>query len=98
MLLVLLRPADLSGAAEHAEGHRRWLQAGLASGEIFLVGGLRAGGGMFVSHGDNADDLARRLADDPVVAHGVVTPDIIEFELTMNDPRLAFLAAGASEA
>jgi uncharacterized protein YciI len=92
MLLVLLRPADLTAASEHTEGHRQWLQAGLASGEIFLVGGLRRGGGMFVAHGASADDLASRLKEDPVVAHGVVTPDIIEFDVTMTDPRLAFLS------
>jgi uncharacterized protein YciI len=83
----------LPGVAEHLAGHREWLQRGFDDEVFFLVGGIpRVGGGAILAAGLSLDDLAARVADDPFVVNRVVTPEIIELETTMHDPRLACLA------
>ena len=90
----MLRLADGSRVSEHLLGHREWLQQGFDDGVFYLTGGIpQAGGGAILAAGLTIDDLAARLDKDPFVVHGVVTtPELIELEMTMHDPRLAFLA------
>ena len=93
MYLVLLRLADGSRVSEHLDGHRRWLQRGFDDTVFLLTGGIpQQGGGAIIAAGLSADELTARLEEDPFVVHGVVTPEVIELETTMTDPRLAFLA------
>jgi MFS family permease len=95
MYIVLLRLADGTKVAEHLEGHRQWLQQGFDDGIFFLTGGIReAGGGAILAAGLTLDELNARLAEDPFVIHGVVVaPDVLDLEVTINDPRLAVLAS-----
>jgi uncharacterized protein YciI len=59
---------------------------------FFLTGGIpRLGGGAIIAAGLSLDELRARLQADPFVVHGVVTPEVVELETTMSDPRLAFL-------
>jgi uncharacterized protein YciI len=79
--------------AELLPEHRRWLQQGFDDEAFFLVGGIpNVGGGAILAAGLSPAELAARVAKDPFVVHGVVTPEVIEIEATMNDSRLAFLA------
>ena len=93
MYLVLLRLADGAKVGEQVPGHREWLQQGFDDGVFVLTGGIpRVGGGAILATGLTIDELSARLAKDPFVVHGVVTtPEVIELEVTMSDPRLAFL-------
>jgi uncharacterized protein YciI len=93
MYIVVLRLADSTKVPEHLEGHRQWLQQGFDDGVFFLTGGIRqAGGGAILAAGLTLDELTARLAEDPFVVHGVVvTPDVLDLEVTINDPRLAVL-------
>ena len=93
MHVVLLRLADDTKVSEHLAGHRQWLQQGFDDGVFFLTGGIRqAGGGIVLAAGPVLKELTARLAEDPFIVHGVVTPEVIELDVTMNNPRLAFLA------
>ena len=92
MYLVLLRLADGSKVSEHLDGHKRWLQRGFADNVFLLSGGIpRLGGGAIIAAGLSLNELSTRLEQDPFVLHGVVTPEVVEPEATMSDPRLAFL-------
>jgi uncharacterized protein YciI len=92
MYVVLLRLADGTRVSEHLDGHRRWLQRGFDDSVFFLTGGIpQVGGGAIIAAGLSLDELSTRLEEDPFVVHGVVTPEVVELEKTMSDPRLAFL-------
>jgi uncharacterized protein YciI len=95
MYVVLLRfAADKARAPEHMAAHQAWVAAGVDAGVFLLVGSIRPGvGGAILASGLSPDDLRSRVEDDPFVAHGVVTAEIIEIEPSLTDPRLAFLAA-----
>ena len=92
MYIALLRLADGTKVSEHLAGHILWLEQGFDDQAFFLTGGIpQTGGGAILAAGLSIDELTARLAKDPFVVHGVVTPEIIELDTTMNDPRLAFL-------
>jgi uncharacterized protein YciI len=92
MYVVLLRLADGTTVSEHLDGHKRWLQRGFDDNVFFLTGGVpQVGGGAIIAAGLSRDELSTRLEEDPFVVHGVVTPEVVELETTMKDPRLAFL-------
>lgn len=94
MYIVLLRLADAAKVSEHLAGHRRWLEQGFDDHVFFLTGGIPAvGGGAILTAGLSHDELTVRLADDPFVIHDVATPEIIQLDVTMSDPRLTFLTA-----
>lgn len=92
MYIVLLRLADGSKVPEHLDGHRRWLQRGFDENVFFLTGGVpRVGGGAIIAAGLSRDALSKRLDEDPFIVNGVATPEVVELETTMTDPRLAFM-------
>jgi uncharacterized protein YciI len=91
----LQRSSTGTKVPDHLEGHRQWLQQGFDDGVFFLTGGIReAGGGAILAAGLTLNELTARLSDDPFVVHGVVeTPEVVDLEVTINDPRLAVLAS-----
>jgi uncharacterized protein YciI len=92
MYIVLLRLADHARVSEHLDGHRRWLQRGFDENVFFLTGGIpQVGGGAIIAAGLSRDALSKRLDQDPFIVHGVATPEVVELQTTMSDPRLAFL-------
>ena len=94
MYIVLLRLADGDKVSNHLAGHRDWLQRGFDDGVFFLTGAIRSdGGGAILATGLSMDALTCRLAADPFVAEGVVTPEVIPIEVTMRDPRITVLSA-----
>jgi uncharacterized protein YciI len=97
MYIVLLRLVDGSKASGHMDGHKAWLQKGFADEVFFYVGGIQGGGGAVLAAGITPEDLHARVDEDPFVVEGVVTPEIIELDTTMSDPRLAFLVEFTGE-
>jgi hypothetical protein len=84
--------ADGVKVSEHLAGHRLWLEQGFDDQVFFLTGGIaQIGGGAILAAGLSRDDLTGRVAQDPIVVHGVATPEIIDLDITMSDQRLAFL-------
>ncbi|MCP9620751.1 hypothetical protein FOH10_25255 [Nocardia otitidiscaviarum] len=93
MFVVLLRfSARNEAAAQHMGEHNRWIQRGFDDGVFLLVGGLEPGlGGAILAHGTTAEELRRRVAEDPFVIADVVTAEILEIAAARADERLDFL-------
>ncbi|QHQ33983.1 YciI family protein [Algicella marina] len=95
MFVVLLRfAANRAAAPEHMQAHNEWIAQGFEAGVFQLVGSLApAGGGGVLAHGESRAEIEARVAEDPFVVHGVVTPEIIEINAKRTAPALAFAAA-----
>jgi len=93
MFIVFLKmTAAKDRAGAFVEGHRNWLKKGFADGVFLVAGSLEGGiGGCLLAHNEDRDTLARRVDEDPFVAEGIVTVEIIEYTPTMTSDRLAFL-------
>ncbi|MGL6253350.1 MAG: YciI family protein, partial [Billgrantia desiderata] len=79
-------------AGRFMEGHKQWLERGFDEG-VFLVSGTIQPklGGAILAHNASLDDLQQRVNEDPFVAEGVVSAEIIEVAPSKTDERLAFL-------
>ncbi len=96
MQIVFLRPAErFADAARHLAGHRAWLQQALADETLLLSGNLRPAGGAMLARAASADALRERLAQDPFVAHGVVSVEIHEVTPALTAQALQFLRGDA---
>ena len=74
------------------DAHNAWLQRGFADGVFVLAGSLPdKGGGALVATAATAEELQRRIDEDPFVSEGVVAPAILAFSPHRADPRLSFL-------
>lgn len=96
MFVVLLKFTHNGdqAAARHREGHNVWLKHGFDAGVFLLAGSMKPGvGGAIIAHNTSLSDLRARLQQDPFVAAGVVSPEIIEITPARLDPRLGFLLA-----
>jgi uncharacterized protein YciI len=94
MFLVLLEFADQRGrASELMDGHKVWIQRGFDDGVFLLSGSLQPQrGGAIVAHNTSLAALQSRVGDDPFVAHGVVSAQVLEVTPARTDERLkAFL-------
>jgi hypothetical protein len=65
---------------------------------VFLVAGsLQPGlGGGILAHNASRSELERRVSEDPFVAEGVVSAELVELAPSKVDPRLGFLMAEAT--
>ena len=93
MFIVLLRFSENKcKGSEFLEGHKAWIQRGFDDGVFLMVGGLQpnAGGGI-VAHNTSLSELQSRVGDDPFVAEGIVTAEILEIAPQRADERLTFL-------
>lgn len=97
MFVILLKFTDRRDrAAGLMEGHNAWLKQGFEDGVFLLAGSLPPGlGGAVIAHGAARAEIEARVAADPFVAEGVVTPEIIEIAPGRTDDRLAFLKTDA---
>jgi uncharacterized protein YciI len=93
MFVILLRfSANESQAAQFMEGHKRWLQRGFDAGVFLLAGTLQPKlGGAIVAQGPSLPELRARLEDDPFVAEGIVSAEVLEIAVSRADERLEFL-------
>jgi uncharacterized protein YciI len=93
MFVVLLRFSDNKGrAGQFMDGHKEWIRRGFADGVFLVAGSLQPNlGGGIVAHNTSLPDLRSRVNDDPFVAEGVVSAEIVELTPSRTDERLAFL-------
>lgn len=92
MFVIALRFADKSRAAQHMDAHKAWIRKGMEEGVFLLVGSIQPNaGGAIIAHNISLPALQERVAQDPFVAEGVVTADILDITPSMTDERLAFL-------
>ncbi len=95
MFLVLLRFADnQSRASQFMEAHKAWIQRGFAEGVFLLLGNLEPKqGGAIIAHDTSRAELEQRVNDDPFVAQGIVSAEILEITPSRANQRLSFLIA-----
>ena len=93
MVIVLLKFSDnKSDASLHMSAHNQWLKQGIDEGVFLLAGSLKPalGGVILVNRLDRAEAEAR-IAEDPFVMHGVVTPEYLEVSPAIANESLSFL-------
>ncbi len=96
MQIVFLRPAErFADAAQHLAGHRARLQDGIADETLLLAGKLQPAGGASLARASSAAALRERLAQDPFVAHRVLSVELHEVAPALTAQALRFLQAGA---
>ncbi|MDK1489731.1 hypothetical protein QN219_06620 [Sinorhizobium sp. 7-81] len=95
MFVVTLKLSDnRAKASALMEGHNAWIKRGFDDSIFLLTGSLRSNaGGAVLAHNTTRADLEARLKEDPFVAEGVVSADILEIEPGRTEDRLAFLKA-----
>ncbi|MFV3073249.1 YciI family protein [Niveispirillum fermenti] len=95
MFIIFLRfTGDKARAPQFMEAHNAWLRQGFDDGVFLLAGGLEAGrGGAILAHGTDAPAIMARVATDPFVIEGIVSPDIQAITPGRVDDRLSFLRA-----
>jgi uncharacterized protein YciI len=93
MFVILLKFSDNKGqAGRFLTGHNEWVKRGLDEGVFLLVGSLQPNmGGAILAHNISRADLQARVGNDPFVAGGVVSPEILEISPSRTDERLHFL-------
>jgi uncharacterized protein YciI len=92
MFVIILRFADKTKASPLMAGHNAWIKRGFDDGVFLLVGSLQPNaGGAILAHNASLPEIEARVQDDPFVAQGVVSAEIIEMTPGLTDDRLAFL-------
>lgn len=93
MFVVLLKfSANKAAAPQHMPAHQQWIQRGFDDEVFLLVGSIKRGaGGAVLAHNTSAEDLQKRVAQDPFVAADVATAEIVEIAAGQADDRLKFL-------
>ena len=95
MFIVVLKfSSNKSEAGRFMEGHNAWIKRGFDDSIFLLVGSLQPNlGGGILAHNTSRSDLETRVAEDPFVAHNVVSAEILDIAAARTDERLAFLRA-----
>ena len=93
MFVVLLEfSGNKSLAGQHMDGHVAWLQRGLEEGAFLVAGNLQPHrGGAILARNMPRPELERRLDEDPFIAHGVVSREILEITPSKAVEELRFL-------
>ena len=95
MFLVLLRFSENKNrAGEFMDRHNAWLKSGFDDGVFLLAGSLQPGlGGAIIADNTSAEELEGRVGEDPFVAEGVVSAEILDINPARADERLKFLVS-----
>ena len=93
MYVVFLKFSDnRDQVGEHLDAHKAWIKQGFDDRVFLVAGSLQpALGGALLAHNTSADDLAARVNEDPFVAEGVVSAEIMEITPAIADERMKFL-------
>jgi uncharacterized protein YciI len=95
MYIVLLKFSDnRANAKQFMDGHKAWITRGFTDGVFVLAGSLQPNlGGSILVHNTTLPELQVRVNDDPFIAEGVVSAEILDIAPSQTDERLRFLAA-----
>lgn len=95
MFVVTLKFSDNKArAGELMDAHKAWIRQGFDQGLFLMVGSLQPNmGGGIIAHNTTREDLETFVSEDPFVAEGVVSAEILEITPARLDERLEFLAA-----
>lgn len=94
MFVITLRFADKTKAPQFMDGHNAWIKRGFDDGVFLLVGSLQPNaGGAILAHNASPEEIEARVQDDPFVAEGVVSAEILVILPSHTDERFAFLKA-----
>ncbi len=94
MFIITLRFTDKTKAPQFMEGHNAWIRQGFDDGIFLLVGSLQPNaGGAILADNASSEEIEARVQDDPFVAEGVVSAEILAIAPGRTDDRLAFLKA-----
>ena len=93
MFLVLLRfSRNKANASQFMDGHNAWLKDGFDKGFFHLAGTIQPKlGGAILGHNMAPEDLQQLVQEDPLVAEGVVSAEIIQITPSMASAQLGFL-------
>ncbi|TGV12072.1 hypothetical protein EN816_20885 [Mesorhizobium sp. M8A.F.Ca.ET.173.01.1.1] len=92
MFVVTLRFADKTKAPLFMDGHNAWIKRGFDDGVFLLTGSLQpSAGGAILAHNASPEETEARVQDDPFVAEGIVSAEILPITPGRTDERLAFL-------
>lgn len=93
MFVILLKFShNKSQAGPLMDAHNIWIQRGFDEGVFLVVGSLQPPlGGAILAQAADLDEIEMRVQDDPFVAEGVVSADILEITPNRTDDRLKFL-------
>jgi len=93
MFVVLLKfSGNKDQAAQFMEGHKAWLQRGFDDGVFLLAGSLQPNlGGAILAHNASPSALQSRVNEDPFVAEGVVSAEILEITPSKASEHFSFL-------
>ena len=95
MFVVTLKFSDNKArAGELMDAHKAWIRQGFDQGLFLMVGSLQPNmGGGIIAHNTTREVLETFVSEDPFVAEGVVSAEILEITPARLDERLEFLAA-----
>ena len=95
MFVVTLKFSDNKArAGELMDAHKAWIRKGFDQGLFLMVGSLQPNtGGGIIAHNTTREVLETFVSEDPFVAEGVVSAEILEITPARLDERLEFLAA-----
>ncbi|CAH1694809.1 YCII domain-containing protein [Hyphomicrobiales bacterium] len=94
MFVITLRFADKTKAPQFMDGHNAWIKRGFEDGVFLLAGSLQPNaGGAILAHDVSLEEIEARVQDDPFVAEGIVSAEILTIMPGRIDDRLAFLKA-----
>ncbi|MBI3433069.1 MAG: hypothetical protein HY018_12765 [Hydrogenophilales bacterium] len=93
MFVIQLKfSTNKANAGQFMDGHNAWLKAYFADGTFLLAGTIQPKlGGAILAHNATPDQIQAVVKEDPFVAEGVVTAEIIEITPSKAVPQLAFL-------
>lgn len=97
MFVTFLKFAENRVAApEFMAAHNEWIAQGFADGAFLCVGSLQpAAGGAILANGESRTDHDARIAADPFVVQGIVTPETYEVEAKRTVAALDFVRTQA---
>lgn len=93
MFVILLKfSTNKANAGQFMERHNAWLQDGFEKGIFLLSGSIQPkAGGAVLAHNVTPEQLRTIVNEDPFVAEGVVTAEIVEISASRSTPALDFL-------
>lgn len=96
-IITLSLTEKKSEAPAYMALHNEWIAQGFEDGVFILVGSLQPqSGGAILAISESLSAIERRVAADPFVREGIVTPKIQEVVPTRTDQRLSFLNDAAT--